>query len=73
MTKAVELDRQIFYTHCIVRRNNISICFIKSFMGKPHKGKRPHRRSRCIWEHNNKIHLKQTGWDGWTCLIWLGI
>jgi len=42
-------------------------------MGKPQQRMRPYRRSRCIWEHNIKIHLKQTGWEGWSCLIWLRI
>ena len=34
MIKVVEMDRQTFYTHCIMRRNNISVCFIKGFYGK---------------------------------------
>lgn len=42
MIKAVELDRQIFYTHCIMRRNNISVCFIKGFYGKTSTSKRNH-------------------------------
>jgi hypothetical protein len=32
-------------------------------MGKP-QGMRSHRRCWCTSEHNIKIHLKQTGWEG---------
>jgi hypothetical protein len=35
----------------------------KVLVRKP-EGKRPCRRSRCRWEYNIKIGLRETGWEG---------
>jgi hypothetical protein len=32
-------------------------------LGKP-EGKRPQRRPRRRWVDNNKMHLREIGWDG---------
>jgi hypothetical protein len=35
------------------------------------KTKRPVGRPRCMWENNNKLDLRQKGWDGidWISLV----
>jgi hypothetical protein len=41
-------------------RNAYSILLSKS------EGKRPHGRSRCRWEDNIEIYLREMGWDVFT-------
>jgi len=31
-------------------------------VGKP-EGKRPHRKPKCRWEDNIRLHLREIGWE----------
>jgi hypothetical protein len=36
-------------------------------VGKP-EGKNPPGRTRCRWKHNNKMYLREIGWE---CVDWI--
>jgi hypothetical protein len=38
-------------------------------VGKP-EGRRPPERSRCTWQNNIKMDLREIGWDG---MDWIGL
>jgi hypothetical protein len=41
-------------------------------VGKP-EGKRPGGRSRCRWEDNIRMDLREMWWEEWTGFMWLRI
>ena len=37
------------------------------------EGKETTWKTRCRWEDNIKVDLREVGWVAWTGLIWLGV